>query len=139
MTAVTDRKRADRLHYRQPRANRVFGVSLVRLGIAEIDQNAVTHVFGDEAAETPDHVGHAFMVSGDHIAQVFRIHPRGQRRRPDEIAEHHRDLAALRGGRSARRGRRSCERGSGQLAEFGAALCAKARSCRVDVPAGRTG
>ena len=73
MAALADLERADRLDHRQRGAHGVFGVGLVRLGIAEIDQHAVAHVFGDEAVEARDHAGRAFVVGGDDVAQVFRI------------------------------------------------------------------
>ena len=91
-------------------AHRIFGVGLAGLGIAEIDQHAVAHIFGDIAAEAGDHLGGAFVVGGDDLAQIFRIEPGRERGRADQIAEHHRELAALGGMRRARGGRRAVQR-----------------------------
>ena len=44
-------KPGHRLDERQPGAHRALGIVLVRLRIAEIDEDAVAHVLGDEAAE----------------------------------------------------------------------------------------
>ena len=104
LVLAADRERADGLDHRQRRAHGILGVGLVRLGIAEIDQHAVAHVFGDEAAEAGDHGGRAFVIGGDDVAQVFRIELRRQRGRADQIAEHHGELAALGGGGRARYG-----------------------------------
>ena len=82
---------------RERRAHGIFRVVFIRLGIAEIDQDAVAHIFGDIAAEPGDDVGRAGVVGGNDLAQILRIKPGGERGRADEIAEHHRDLAALGG------------------------------------------
>ncbi len=117
---------------REARAHRVFDVNFMRFGIAEIHQHAVAHIFGDVAAEATDHPGRAFVVCGDHVAQIFRIKLCRERRRADEIAEHHRDLAALGRGCGARYGWRHgrgeiCRRGNWRgFAELGTALRAKA-------------
>src|SRR5271156_3063846 len=42
---------ADRVDYRQPGASRALGIVLVRLRVAEINQHAVAHIFGDKAAK----------------------------------------------------------------------------------------
>ena len=77
------------------RPDRALGVVLVRLRIAEIGEHAVAHVFGDEAAVARDQRRAAFVIGGDDLAHVLGIEPRGERRRADEIAEHHGQLAAL--------------------------------------------
>ena len=65
--------------------------------IAEIDQHAVAHVFRHEAAEASDRFCHAFLISADHLAQVFRVHPRGELGRSDKINKHHRHLTTFSG------------------------------------------
>jgi hypothetical protein len=47
-----DRWRHD--HQCQTRTHRAFGIILVRPRIAEIDENAVAHIFRDEAVEPGD-------------------------------------------------------------------------------------
>ena len=143
MAALADLERADRLDHRQRGTHRVAGVGLVRFRIAEIDQHAVAHVFGDKAVEAGDHAGRAFVVGGDDVAQVFRIDAGRQRGRADQVAEHDGELAALGAGTGARRGRgcrrRRCgSRGCGR-ADFAAALRTETGTGRVLVPAGRAG
>ena len=58
-------KSADRLDHRQPGAHRPLGIVLVRLRIAEIDQHAVAHVFGDKAVEAADGVGDSAVIGAD--------------------------------------------------------------------------
>ena len=108
----------------------------MRLRIAEINQHAVAHIFGDIAAEAGDHLGDAFVIGGDDLAQIFRIEPGRQRGRADQIAEHHRDLAALGRVRGARDGR--CGAGRGGRAA-GAASPSLAPHCAQKREPGRIG
>ncbi len=87
-----------RLHDAEPGAHRAFRVVLVRLGIAEVGQHAVTDVARDEAVETLDDLRAAPVVGVHDLAQVFRIELLGERGGPDQIAEHDGELAALRVG-----------------------------------------
>jgi hypothetical protein len=43
----------------------------MRLGIAEIDQHAIAHIFGDEAVEPVDGIGDRAVVVPDQLAQVL--------------------------------------------------------------------
>src|SRR5215472_14786507 len=76
----------------------------MRLGVAEIDQYAVTHVPRDEAIEPSNDLGYAFVVRRNYVAKVFRVEPRGQRRRADQVAEHYRELPPFRRGYRAAHG-----------------------------------
>ena len=67
------------------------------LWIAEIHKHAIAHVFGHETAEAPHGLGDAFLIGRNDLAQVLGVHARGERRRADQVSEHHRDLAALGG------------------------------------------
>src|SRR6516225_273279 len=67
----------------------------MRLRIAEIDEHTVAHILGDKAAKAGDDVGDAAMVGADDLAQILGIEARRQRRRTDQIAEHHRQLPPL--------------------------------------------
>ena len=88
---------ADRSDQLQPRPYRPLGIILVRLRIAEIHEHAVAHVLRYEPAEALHGLGDAFLIGGNDLAQVLRVHARGERCRTDEVREHHRDLAALGG------------------------------------------
>ena len=67
-----------RLLYRsdqfQPRSHGPLCVVLVRLGITEVDENAVTHVLGDKAAEATHGLGDALLIGRNDLAEVFRVH-----------------------------------------------------------------
>ena len=78
------------LHQLQRRAHRALGIVLVGPRIAEIGQHPVAHILGDKAAAAADHLGNAAVIGADHYPQILGIEPSGQRRRADEIAEHHR-------------------------------------------------
>jgi hypothetical protein len=67
----------------------------MRLRIAEIDQDAVAHIFGDKAGEAGDGVGDAAMIGAENLAQILGVVARCERRRADQIAEHYGQLAAL--------------------------------------------
>jgi hypothetical protein len=86
---------ADRVDDRKPGASRALGIVLMRLGIAEINEHAVAHVLGDKAGEAGDRVGDAAVVGADDLAQILGIKAGRQRRRTNQIAEHHRQLPPL--------------------------------------------
>ncbi len=88
-------ERLDTRHDAEARVHRPPGVILVRLGIAEIDEQPVADVLGDVAVEAADCFGAGFLGGTQHLAQVFRIQLLGERRRADQVAEHHRQLATL--------------------------------------------
>jgi hypothetical protein len=87
---------ADRVNDREPSAGRALGVILMRLGIAEINEHAVAHIFGDKTAKPGNGVGDRAVVAADQLAQVLGIKAGGQWRRADQIAEHHGQLPPLR-------------------------------------------
>ncbi len=86
----------DRFDDREARTHRSFGIVLMRVGIAEIDQYAVAEIAGDETAEPRRQSGDAGMIRRDDLAQIFGIKPATKPGRVDEVGEHHRKLAALR-------------------------------------------
>ena len=69
----------------------------MRLRVAEINEHAVAHVLRHEPAEALHSLGDAFLIGGNHFAQVLRVHASRECRRADQVREHHRDLAALGG------------------------------------------
>jgi hypothetical protein len=72
--------------------------------IPEVNQDPIAHVLRHEPAEALHGIRDGLLVDRNHSPQVFRVHARGQSRRPDEVREHHCYLAALGAvfGRSAR-------------------------------------
>ena len=80
---------------REPGAHALRGVILVRLGIAEIDENAIAHVAGDDALIATDDLRDASVISTDHSAQVLRIEAGRKRRRAHQVANHHSEMTAL--------------------------------------------
>jgi hypothetical protein len=66
------------------------------LRITEINQHPIAHVPGDIAAGVGDYFGDSAMIGGDDLAIILGIEARGERGRADQIAEHHRQLPALR-------------------------------------------
>ena len=55
----------------------------------------VAKYMGDETGEPADRVGDAAVIGADDLAQVLGVVARRQRRRADQIAEHHGQLAPL--------------------------------------------
>ena len=88
-------ERTDRCNQLQSGPYRPLGVVLVGLRVAEIHQHAIAHVLRHEPAEAAHGLGDAFLIGRNDLAQVLRVHARGECRRTDEVGEHHRDLAAL--------------------------------------------
>ena len=68
----------------------------MRLGVAEIGENAVTHVFSDEATIALDEFGAAAAIGTNDAAQVLGVELSRERGRADQVAKHDCELAALR-------------------------------------------
>ena len=51
----------------------------MRLGIAEIREDAVSHILGDIAPKLDDHLSDNGVIGHEHLTQVLRIKARGQR------------------------------------------------------------
>ncbi len=114
-------------------AHRPLGIVFVGLRIAEVNQHAVAHVFGDETVEAAHCLGDRPVIGADHLAQLFEVEPRRQRRRADQVAEHHRQLPALRaidasGGRS---GYRQGDRLAATAAELAPTVRSQSRNSRT--------
>src|SRR5262249_53594008 len=54
-------------------ADRPLGIVLVRLRVAEINQDPVTHVFGDKAVKRGTDLGDSAMVGTNDLAKILRI------------------------------------------------------------------
>jgi len=61
---------ANRFDECQSASHRSLGIVLMGLGIAEIDQDAVAHVFGDKAAEALHSLSDALLISRNDLAQT---------------------------------------------------------------------
>jgi hypothetical protein len=85
----------DRGDQLEARTHRPLGVVLMRPWPAEIDEHAVAHVFGDIAVPAMNDLGAATLIGADHLPHVLRVEPSRQRRRADQIDEHHAQLATL--------------------------------------------
>lgn len=76
-------------------AHRAGRIILVRLRVAEIDQQPVAEVARDVAVEAL-HLGGAGLVVGvHHVAELFRVELLGQRGRVHHVAKHDRELPPL--------------------------------------------
>ena len=82
----------------EPGADGAFGIVLVRLRVAEIDEHAIAHEFRHEAVVAGDAAGDLVLVGVDHALQGFEVERRSETRRIDDVAEHHRQVALF-GGR----------------------------------------
>jgi hypothetical protein len=87
----------NRVEDRQAGLDRQRCIVLMSLRVAEIAEHPVAHVFGDVAAEPSHPFGDGAMVGADQRAQILGIGLPRQRRRADEITEHHRQLPPLGG------------------------------------------
>jgi hypothetical protein len=85
----------DRLHHPEPALDGPLGIIFMGVGIAEVDQQAIAQILGDVAVKALDHLGTRGLICQNHVAQLFRIQLAGQHRGVDQIAEQHRELAAL--------------------------------------------
>jgi hypothetical protein len=62
------RNRLDKI---EPGANCALSIMFMRLRVAEIGENAVTHVFWDETTVALDQLGAAAVIGGNDAAQVL--------------------------------------------------------------------
>jgi len=68
----------------------------VCLRVAEIDQRIIAYQSREKAAKAVDGFGHALPVPGEDFTQHLGVKPRRERRGVRQVAEHNRQLAALR-------------------------------------------
>ena len=67
----------------------------MRLRVAEIDQHPIAHIFGDKPVEAADRLGNGAVIVPDQLPQILRVMTGRECRRADQVAEHHRQLAAF--------------------------------------------
>jgi hypothetical protein len=87
---------ADHPCERQARPHRPLRFVLMGPWPAEIRQDAIAHELGDVPFEAADLSRHRVLIAPDHLAHVLGIELARQRRRADQIDEHHRQLPSLR-------------------------------------------
>ena len=92
---------------RQRGACRALGIVLVRQRIAEQTHQPVAELLRDVAAHFGDRSGSGVEIGTHEVAPFLGIELRGDRGRAHQIAEHHREIAALTGGFGGWRGRAS--------------------------------
>ena len=85
----------DGVDHARRRPDRLPGIVLVGRRKAEVGDNAVTQIVGDEAIVGGDDLDAAILIGAHHATQVLGIEPTGHRRRSDEIGEHHGEVPTL--------------------------------------------
>jgi hypothetical protein len=73
---------------RQPCTRRLFGIILVRLGIAEEGEHAISHVPRDNALIPGNNLCDAAVIGTHHGPQILQIKAGRKCRRADQIAKH---------------------------------------------------
>ena len=64
-------------------------------GPAEVGEHAVAHELGDVPSKRATTPAQRVLVGADDLAHLLGVEPRRERGRADQVAEHHRQLAAL--------------------------------------------
>jgi hypothetical protein len=87
------------LHYRveerEARACGALGIVVVRGGPTEVSHHAVAEIFRDVAVEARDRFGGCTMESGERLAPLLGVEPRGDPGRANQIAKEHRQMPPL--------------------------------------------
>jgi hypothetical protein len=55
-----------------------LGVILVRQGIAEVDEQAITKILGNMPVIAGDHLGAGVLIGPHYLAQLFRVELAGE-------------------------------------------------------------
>ena len=92
----------DRRNEFKPGPHRSLGVVFMSVRMTKVHQDPVAHILRDVSTKLAYGFFGTARISGEDISQIFRIHADGERRRPDQVSEHHRDLTAFGLVRSAR-------------------------------------
>src|SRR5215472_269226 len=91
-------------------ANRALSIMFMRLGVAEIGENAVSPVLGDEATMVLNQFGAAAVIGSNDASEVLGVEPSRHRRRTHQVAKHDGELAAFGLISPSYLGRRGCLR-----------------------------
>ena len=92
-TSVRRPQPGNTLCERKTGANRLLRVVLVRLRVSKIRKHGVAHVLRDEAVLELDRLRAGLPAIADRRPHLLGIESRGQRRRANEVGEHHGQLA----------------------------------------------
>ena len=88
-------QRGEGVQQAQPRPDRSLGVVFMRHRIAKIAQHAIAEVLRHIAVKALQHLGTDLVVGAHHLAVIFRVQTSGERRRADQVAEQHGEVAAF--------------------------------------------
>ncbi len=83
------------VQHREAGVYRALGAVLARLRVAEVDEDAVAGITGGVAVEAIGGARTRLLVAGEDLPEVLGIERLGQRRGADDVAEHHRHMAAV--------------------------------------------
>jgi hypothetical protein len=81
------------LQHPQPGSHGALGIVLVRLGVAEVDQQAVAQILGDMALVAGNHFGTGLLIGPHHLAEVFWVELAGEHGRVNQVTEQDGELA----------------------------------------------
>jgi hypothetical protein len=83
------------LHHPHPGTHRSLGIILMGIGVAEVDQQAITEVLRDMPLEAGDHFGAGVLIRPHHLAPFFRVELASEHGGVQQVTEQHRELAAF--------------------------------------------
>jgi hypothetical protein len=83
------------LEHRQAGVHGALGAVLARVGVAKVDDDPVAGVAGRVAVEAIGGARAHLLITAEDLAEVLRVERLGQRRGADDVAEHHRHVAAV--------------------------------------------
>jgi hypothetical protein len=86
-------QRPDRPHNLQTSVDSAPGIILVRLGVANVDQQAIAQVLGNMALKALEDLSGCSLVGLHYLAVFFRVQLARKPCRVHQITEHHRELA----------------------------------------------
>ena len=83
------------LHHPEAGPHRPLSIIFMRLGVAEVDEQAIAQILRDMALEAGDHFGAGLLIGPHHLAPVFGVELAGEGGGVDEVTEQDGQLAAF--------------------------------------------
>ena len=83
------------LDHPKPGPHGALRIIFVRLGIAEVDEQAIAEILRNMAVKALDHLGTGVLIGAHDLAQVFGIELAGERGRVHQVTEQHGELTAF--------------------------------------------